>query len=535
MVSSASQSAVPKTKTITTDVIIIGGGLAGLTLALQLRQAKSDIAICVVERNQFPVPEKTAKVGESTVEIGSRYLKSTLGLEQHFSERHLRKHGLRCFFGAPQEDFSQQDELGVSQLFGIPTYQIDRGAIENHVQAQLRDMGVVILDGSSVTTLDASSKTKLVQVEQQGETLTLQGQWLVDSAGRQNFLKSALDLSQDNQHKGNAVWFRVDQQIKIDTWSGKEDWQQRIVEPGTRWLSTNHLMGPGYWVWIIPLDNGATSFGIVMDDEAFSGADFSNYEGTIAWMRERHPQCAAEVERSTLLDFVCLRDYARSCKQVFSDQGWGVTGEAGVFADPFYSPGSDFIAFGNTFITDLISKQTEGQDIRLQSRLYERLYQSFFSSTLSLYQGNYGGFGDRRMMSLKLVWDYAYYWGVLSVLYFRNAMTDTALLRELAPQLREVQALNVAVQDQFRTRAKMRAVLPAQGLFINQYRVPCLKRFSHQLDNPQGSTGEELLQNIVLLQRLAGHITTLLSATPGNIISADEQELLGDYRHAVLA
>ncbi|MFK7829763.1 MAG: NAD(P)/FAD-dependent oxidoreductase [Congregibacter sp.] len=517
------------------DVVIIGGGLAGLTLALQIKQANSDMDISVIERKLFPVPEKTAKVGESTVEIGSRYLKTTLGLEKHFSDRHLRKHGLRCFFGAPQDDFSAQDELGVSQLFGIPTYQIDRGAIENHLQAQLRSMDVSIIDGAQVADIDISGEQKTVDVDRDGQRIRIQGQWLVDSAGRCNFLKSALDLSKDNNHKGNAVWFRVDKQIKLDTWSSNPEWQQRVVEKDTRWLSTNHLMGPGYWVWIIPLDNGATSFGIVMDDEAFSSADFSNYAGTIAWLREHHPRCAAEVESAELLDFVCLQDYSHSCKQLFSDQGWGVTGEAGVFADPFYSPGSDFIAFGNSFMTDLIGRWKSGNDIRLHSRVYDQMYQSFFASTLSLYEGNYGGFGDRRMMSLKLVWDYAYYWGVLSVLYFRGSLTDIGLLRELAPQMRKVQALNSSVQDQFRERAKMRAVLPAQGLFINQYLVPCLKRFSSQLDKPTASTREELLENIVVLERLAGHIGNLLSTNPGPRIGDDERELLGEYRHAVLA
>lgn len=517
------------------DVVIIGGGLAGLTLALQIKQANSDMGISVIERNRFPVPEKTAKVGESTVEIGSRYLKTTLGMEKHFTDRHLRKHGLRCFFGAPQDDFAAQDELGVSQLFGIPTYQIDRGAIENHLQTHLRGMGVSIIDGAQVADIEINKQDKTVEVQKDDQSFKMQGQWLIDSAGRRNFLKSALDLGKDNEHKGNAVWFRVDKQIKLDNWSSDPQWKQRIVEPDTRWLSTNHLMGPGYWVWIIPLDNGATSFGIVMDDEAFAEADFTSFDGTIAWLREQHPLCAAEVESAELLDFVCLRDYSHSCKQAFSDQGWGLTGEAGVFADPFYSPGSDFIAFGNSFMTDLISRWKQGDDIRLHSRLYDQMYQSFFASTLSLYQGNYGGFGDRRMMSLKLVWDYAYYWGVLSVLFFRGSLTDIALLRELAPQLRKAQKLNFTVQDQFRERAKMRAVLPAQGLFINQYLVPCLRRFSSQLDQPRGSSRDELLENILVLERLAGHIAVLLNGTPSPRIGEDERELLGEYRHAVLA
>ena len=51
--------------------VILGGGLAGLSLALQLRQRFADQEIVVLERRNHPVPHATHKVGESTVEIGA--------------------------------------------------------------------------------------------------------------------------------------------------------------------------------------------------------------------------------------------------------------------------------------------------------------------------------------------------------------------------------------------------------------------------------------------------------------------------------
>ena len=319
----------------TKDVIIAGGGLAGLSLAHQLKASKPELDILVVERNQFPVPEKTAKVGESTVEIGSRYLKHTLGMKDHFTDRHLRKHGLRCFFGEPQSDFSQRDELGVSQLFGIPTYQIDRGAIENHLQQSISSDGVEVLDGVSTKSIELGEQKTLVVDGPQGEQ-TYQSPWIIDAAGRQALIKNKLGLAQENKHKGNALWFRIDRQIKLDEWSDNTQWQDRTKEPNTRWLSTNHLMGPGYWVWVIPLDNGATSIGVVMDDTAFAAGDFSTVDTAKAWLAENQPHCAKAIEGAPVLAYVVINDYSHSCKQLFSEQGWGVTGESGVFADPFY-------------------------------------------------------------------------------------------------------------------------------------------------------------------------------------------------------
>jgi len=517
------------------DVIIAGGGLAGLTLARQLKNSKPELDILVIEKNTFPVPEKVAKVGESTVEIGSHYLNHTLGLKQHFSDRHLRKHGLRCFFGAPQADFAEQDELGVSELFGLPTYQIDRGAIENYLQSSIGADGVRVLDGVKTKRIRLNENTKSVTVDgPEGET-TYTGRWLIDAAGRQALLKTRLNLHQPNEHKGNALWFRIDRQIQLDTWSANAEWQARITQPHTRWLSTNHLMGPGYWVWVIPLDNGATSIGIVMDDQVFAAGDFSSIDTTMDWLRVNQPHCAAAIEGADVLDYVVINDYSTSCKQMFSDQGWGLTGESGVFADPFYSPGSDFIALNNTFINDLVCRSLEGVDIRLESRLFQSINQSFFDSTLSLYTGQYGGFGDRRMMSLKLVWDYAYYWGVLSLLFFKAAVTDVEMLREMNPVLRRAQASNGIVQAGFRARAKQRLILPAQGLFMNQYKVPCLRHFNKVLEDDSACVRQTLSDNVKALERLSIYILEMLSDGASLTITDDERALLGDYRLSVLA
>ncbi len=51
------------------DVLIAGGGLAGLTLALHLRQQVPSLSIAVLERRTLPCPISAHKVGESTVEV----------------------------------------------------------------------------------------------------------------------------------------------------------------------------------------------------------------------------------------------------------------------------------------------------------------------------------------------------------------------------------------------------------------------------------------------------------------------------------
>lgn len=522
------------------DVIIAGGGLAGLGLAKQLKQANPELSIVVVEKQGFPRPRAIAKVGESTVEIGSHYLSHHLGLLQHLKDKHLKKFGIRIFFGEPADDFSRQDELGASQTFGIPTYQIDRGDIENHLAAELQALGVTLIDKADILQLDVRAETgtaydkQLVIRTATGEQ-TLRGHWLVDTAGRASLLKNHLKLAAKNEHKSNAVWFRIDRTITLDDWCENPEWQARCRPEGRRWLSTNHLVGPGYWVWIIPLASGVTSIGIVMDDIAFGASGIADQASAMAWLAQHQPRCAAAIGDAKFLDFVLLQDYSYDCKQLFSDQRWAIAGEAGLFADPFYSPGSDFIAFANGFICSLITAERRGQDIRVQALVYEKLLRSIYQNTLSLYTGQYGGFGDRVMMGLKLLWDYSYYWGVLSLLYFRDALCDFERIRPLAGELQKAQQLNQSIQALFRTRAERRLQLPNRGAFMDQYQIPCLQFFNKVLmETPVLPLPEELARNMALIEQVAAAVRDMLGDAPELRISDAERELLGGYRLKIL-
>lgn len=518
-----------------TDIIIVGGGLAGMSLALQLLNRDASYAITIIEKNTFPVPDTTAKVGESTVEIGAHYFSHVLGLQSHFEEKHLRKYGLRLFFGKGQDDFSGYDELGVSELFGIPAYQIERGTLENHLYTLLKDRGVVFLDAAVPGNISLGDKHHRVTCQRGDDEITLTGRWLVDAAGRQALLRNKLDLQTETGHQGNAVFFRINKRVIIDEWSDNEQWQNRVCEPGKRWLSTNHLMGPGYWVWVIPLASGATSFGIVMDDKALADSGITTFEDTVSWLSKEHPLCAAAIEGADLLDFKVMKGYSYGCKKMFCDSGWAMTGEAGAFSDPFYSPGSDFIALNNTFVTHLIERDRKGQDIRFEAALFHKFYDSFFENTLSIYKDQYGGFGDRKMMSVKLVWDYTYYWGVFALLFFTDTIGDLDTMRKITPNLLKTQKLNKKMQTMLRQRAERRLVLPAKGSFMDQFLVPCLSELNDVLKNPDIDVEQALEKNITIMQKIVPYFEDMLSDEPVNQIDEEEQAILGAYRLKVLA
>ena len=117
------------------DVVIPGGGLAGLALSIQLKRANPEVKILVLERRESEATTAAHKVGESTVELGSHYLREVLGLKEYLEAHELPKHGLRFFFPShTKDDIPTRVELGPRERLPQPSHQLDRGTLENHMR-----------------------------------------------------------------------------------------------------------------------------------------------------------------------------------------------------------------------------------------------------------------------------------------------------------------------------------------------------------------------------------------------------------------
>lgn len=416
------------------DVVILGGGLAGLTLSLQLKKGNPDLKILVLERRKTPAAIATHKVGESTVELGSHYLREVVGLKSYLEEHELPKYGMRVFFNSKQKnDITTRVELGPRRWLFVPTHQIDRGMLENHMVEKLQNMS---------TNVDLDSVVKDVMFEEAGNTVTYTqggeekkaiGRWVIDATGRGAFLKRKLGFEMPMDHSINSVWWRMKGVIDIDQWSDDEEWRGRIIQ-GLRYLSTVHFMDKGYWVWVIPLGTKNTSIGIVADPAVHPFENFNTYEKAMDWLKVNEPQVFDKLDpiREDKMDFKILKHFAHHTGRLYNgEQRWGVTGEAGAFLDPFYSPGTDFIAMNNSWLSDLILRDARGEDVKFRTEIYEQTHLALINAWIPIYQNKYPLMGKPQVMVSKIMWDWAIYWSVPCLLFTNNAFTDLRLLKTL--------------------------------------------------------------------------------------------------------
>jgi flavin-dependent dehydrogenase len=514
----------------THDVTILGGGLAGLTLAIQLRRQFPSLSVLIIERRRHPVPAAAHKVGESSVEIGANYFDTVLGLKEHLTTRQLKKFGFRFFFSEARDDLAAVTELGASRYLSTPSYQLDRGIFENYLGEHARELGVQFVDGAVVRSFDIGTQGAMhaVRYEREGVQHDASSRWLVDASGRAGLIKRKLGLQQDNAHDANAIWFRLSGKIDVDEWSSDAAWLQRC-DPPYRWLSTNHLCGAGYWAWLIPLSSGSHSVGIVCDARTHPLETMNTFDKALAWLRVHQPRLAREIEskQHLLQDFCFLRNFSYGCKQVFSGDRWALTGEAGVFLDPFYSPGSDFIAIGNTYITDLIARDLQGELINGRAHVYQQLFFSFYESTLSLYTDQYAMFGDAEVLPVKVIWDYTYYWGVLCQLFFQRRLTDLANIGRLSEPLNQCKALNQAMQKFLREWSRL-----SQGrndpVLLDQAALPWFAELNRGLRDSLDDEGfrARIIQYTGLLNSLATEIVERACQEHPALDSAEVRKLL---------
>ncbi|MGE0789191.1 MAG: NAD(P)/FAD-dependent oxidoreductase [Sandaracinaceae bacterium] len=403
------------------DVVIVGAGMAGSLLARQLRRTDPSMSVALLEKASTP----KRKVGESTVDVCGKYLTKRLGLSTYLYDRQLPKNGLRFFFDRADRSGSMEElsEIGSTGLLPLPSFQLDRARFEADLHTMNEESGIDVRTGVRVHAIALGEGEPHAIAIDGGETL--RARWVVDATGRSSRLARQLDVRTPvDTVQRVAGWARFEGVADLDDF-GSPAFRARVRDT-SRVLSTNHFCYAGYWIWLIPLGEGITSVGVVADRGRVPEGAIRR-DGLVPFLLE-HRAMRELLGDARALDHGSLDGLAYGTTRTIDvDRRVALIGEAAAFTDPLYSPGGDFIALANDWVSDVIARESAGEPhVALQERasIYERLFLARHEATLLLHQDQYDVLGSFELFGSKWDFDLACYLNLWVEPYWRDEHLD---------------------------------------------------------------------------------------------------------------
>jgi hypothetical protein len=216
----------------------------------------------------------------------------------------------------------------------------------------------------------------------------------------------------------------------------------------------------------------------------------------MAWLKKHEPVAYEHLKDLVHDDFLVLRRYAYTSSKVFSTDRWACIGEAAVFVDPLYSPGSDFIGISSSLATelvrsDLVTKE-DAATFAARVEAYDDFFLGFTEVTTSTFRRHSHINGAPGVLPAKLYWDNFHYWSFVCPYFFNQIFkvspSEHARFRVVH---RRFQALNLRAQAVLKTWADL-APGVAKGDFVPLPQFPSLLADLH-LDLQNRRSPEETL------------------------------------------
>lgn len=399
------------------DVIIVGGALAGASAAVLLLRKQPGLRVAIVEKSaQFD-----RKVGEASVEVSAYFLNRVLELGQHLQEEHLPKQGLRFWFSNSEaKTIEDCGEMGGRYLPRVPAWQVDRAVLDEKVLARAREAGAHLLRPAKVNSITLEEGgTQKVNITDSTGMREISARWVIDASGVAAVLARANGwLIPNQEHPTTAVWAR---------WRNVKSWDcmsllhrfpnYRAACHGLRNTATNHVVGPGWWAWFIPLKGGDVSVGVVFDQRIVSFPTGGQIGDRLKQFLSAHPAAAEILREGEFVegDVHWRKNLPYSSSRICGD-GFFLVGDAAAFLDPFYSPGMDWISYTVSSAVDSIVRQHKGEDVKSlmaqRDFTFVRSYRRWFEA---LYKDKYFYMADYDLQKVTFYLDTGlYYLGVAS-------------------------------------------------------------------------------------------------------------------------
>ena len=361
----------------TAPIVVVGGGPAGSCVSTLL--ARRDHRVTLLERERFPRDH----VGESLLPASIPILDDLGVLDDVERAGFVRKRGATMVWGSDPEPWSWYfSETNVSNPH---SYQVWRPEFDAILLDNARRHGVEVREGFQATDVvfDAGGTAVGVRgrpADHSGCETETAAAYVIDATGQGGLLARRLGLRQwDDFFRNLAVY-------------GYFAGGARLPSPdeGNIFIESQ----PGGWLWNIPLREGWSSVGAVVDSVA--GQETIRRLGAREYLLSQiaaAPRMAGLLSEANLVgEPAVLRDWSYRCKSL-SGPGYMLVGDAACFIDPLFSSGVHLALTSATLAAAAVTSALRDPSMagpvgRVYQQLYYKEYGHFREMARLFYSSN---------------------------------------------------------------------------------------------------------------------------------------------------
>jgi flavin-dependent dehydrogenase len=340
------------------DVIVVGGGPAGSTLASLL--AQDGHRVLILEKDVHPRDH----VGESLVPSTNLVFEKIGFLEKMDEAGFVRKPGTG--WNAPRSHPWQFIDI---QLFEYPipgtprpyTFSVERDVMDSMLLKHAHEKGARVLQGVGARNVlfEDGRAVGVRAAVTDGWERDLYAKVVIDATGRRCLLASQLGLKRKDPNFNQFCMY---------------SWFRGVEAPPDKYLGYTLFYFLGLnksWAWNIPLRNGITSMGVVVDKRDFQVSGRSEEDFFYSLVRRSRGFTHVMRKAERIRPWWIEADYSYKIDR-YAGPGWMMIGDAVRFVDPVFSSGVDVALFSALYASEAIQKSWESGDEATPFSRYER-------------------------------------------------------------------------------------------------------------------------------------------------------------------
>jgi len=334
------------------DVLVVGGGPAGSTIAALLAQKGRHVV--VLEKDRFP----RFHIGESLLPLNLPIFER-LGVADEVERIGVYKPGAEVISDehaqATTFRFDHNPYLSVGHSYHVRRADFDKLLLDNS-----RRLGATVLEGTRVTEVElgAEGRPRVTAVTPVGAPSLWFPRFLVDASGRDTLLLRRLRLKRVDKRNNTAAVFGHFRNVPRRNGSAEG-------------MITMHLFQHG-WFWMIPLPDDVMSVGMV-GTRSFFRTRTGDLDSFFARAIAASPSVAERMTNAEpISSLVATANYSYDSRRCAGD-GYILIGDAAAFIDPLFSSGVMMAMSSADFAADVVHAWLDNR--KLGERLmrdYER-------------------------------------------------------------------------------------------------------------------------------------------------------------------